>query len=436
MCSLILVNATRFGAAQASTGDSGIPKPAIPEFTVEFVNYVYLEVRIKNQPFVPYYDNSSGWDISLYYNIRAKAHSSDQWTGLYHAEDGYPTPSDSEYTVISVGNLGVNGLSIWAQTRKILDVPYGDQVDFQVEAMIGHVARAGGPPFFDWQLVGETSGWSETQTISIPTPSPAPTPSPSPSPSPAPVNATPTQITISTDASSPIVGSVVNVNGRLSCANGTSLQGKPIILSYAVGENFTWVPIGSGTTDSAGEYSIQWVNPASGTFTVKAERNGNDEYLGASATTTLSFLPYDNQNLFLFESNSTVSALAFNSTSLELSFTVSGTSGTAGYVKVAIAKSIVANAENIKVYLDGNQLDYEVTSNSGSWLLTFTYKHSTHQVMISLAANAGDATFLGIEPWVWIASAIVIGALLTVGIAFARRRRGFQSISLAAQNQK
>jgi hypothetical protein len=62
--------------------------------------------------------------------------------------------------------------------------------------------------------------------------------------------------------------------------------------------------------------------------------------------------------------------------------------------------------------------------------------HSTHQVRISLAANAGGITFLGIAPWVWIASAIVIGALFTVGTAFMRRRRGFQGTGLAAQNQR
>jgi hypothetical protein len=171
---LFLASAMRFGTVQASTGDSGIPKLSVPEFTVEFGNYVYLEVRIKNQPLASYHDNISN---AFYYNIRAKPHSSEQWTGLYHAEDGYATPSDSEYTVITVGYLEENGISLWAQTRKILDVPSSDQVDFQVEAMIGHLARAGGPPFFDWQLVGETSGWSVTQTIPIPTPSPAPTPS-------------------------------------------------------------------------------------------------------------------------------------------------------------------------------------------------------------------------------------------------------------------
>jgi hypothetical protein len=86
--------------------------------------------------------------------------------------------------------------------------------------------------------------------------------------------------------------------------------------------------------------------------------------------------------------------------------------------------------------LDGNQLNYEVTSNEDAWLLTFTYKHSTHQVMISLAANAGGAAFLSIEPWVWIASTIVIGTLFTVRTAFMHRRRVFQHTGLTAQNQK
>lgn len=251
----------------------------------------------------------------------------------------------------------------------------------------------------------------------------SPSPSPSPTPSPAPVNAMPTQLTISTDASSPIVGSVVNVNGRLSCANGTSLQGKPIILSYAVGGNFTWVPIGSGTTDSAGEYSIQWANTASGTFTLKAEWNGNYDYLGVSATTTLIFLPYENHQDFILESNSTVSALAFDSTSLELSFTVDGTSGTAGYVKIIIAKSIVANAENMKVYFDGNQLNYEVTSTSDSWLLTFTYMHSTHQVSINLATNNSATTLPGLEYWTWIVVAISIVVIGTSLLLYFKKRK-------------
>ena len=34
---LALANAMRFGTVQASTGFSGIPKPSIPEFTLQYV---------------------------------------------------------------------------------------------------------------------------------------------------------------------------------------------------------------------------------------------------------------------------------------------------------------------------------------------------------------------------------------------------------------
>jgi hypothetical protein len=243
------------------------------------------------------------------------------------------------------------------------------------------------------------------------TPSPSPTPTPSSTPTPTPTHspaATTTQISIAVDASSTAVGSAVNINGRLSDSNGNPLQEKSVTLSYALTDSTSWVPIGSGNTNAAGEYTIQWVNTASGTFTLKAEWNGDADYIGTSSIATLSFLPYQNQNAFLLASNSTVTELAFNSTSSELSFTVDGTSGTAGYVKITIAKSIVANAENIKVALDGNQLNYEVTSNADAWLLTFTYMHSTHHVRISLAANAAATADIGTEYWIAIIAVIAI----------------------------
>jgi hypothetical protein len=260
-----------------------------------------------------------------------------------------------------------------------------------------------------------------TAPASAPNPTPTPTPIPSPSPSPT-TTPMPTQISISVDASSTAVGAAVNVNGRLLDSNGTPLHDKPIILSYAVAGSTSWFQIASGTTNAAGEYSIQWVNTASGTFTLKAEWNGDADHPGASSTTTLSFLPFQNQNVFLVASNGTVSALAFNSTSLELSFTVNGTSGTTGYVKVTIAKSLVSNAENIKVYLDGNQLNYEVTSNANAWLLTFTYKHSNHQVRISLATNAATTPFLSIEFWIGIAAAIII-FVISIGLLVYLKKR-------------
>jgi len=214
----VLVGTMHFGAAHASIDVNGIPKPSIPEYSVKFVDNSYdepptyeidpytgenvthpsyhvklinLEMTIKNQPFSPYYDADSGWNISFYYNIRIKGYYSEDWTELYRPSDGYPTQSDSEYTVISLGTLGENGLSL-VTNAKMIDVHSGGQVDFQVEAMIGYVSRvydpnATGIDIYPWWFTGETSGWSNTQTITIsesqtPTPSPATSPTPTSSP--------------------------------------------------------------------------------------------------------------------------------------------------------------------------------------------------------------------------------------------------------------
>jgi parallel beta-helix repeat protein len=255
-----------------------------------------------------------------------------------------------------------------------------------------------------------------------PTPTPTATPTPTPTPAPTPSPSQTAFISITTESTSTVVGSPITVSGRLYDSNGQGIANEIVLLSYTFTGSNSWTPISSDLTSSSGEYSIQWINTASGTFTLNATWNGNDEYLGASATTTLSFLPYENQQYFFVESNSTVSALAFNSTSLELSFTVNGTEGTAGYVKVTIAKNLVANAENIKVYMDGEQLNYEITSNTDSWLLSFTYTHSTHDVMISLAASEAEEKFLGID-LILIAVVVVIVVAGAVGFIVWRKKK-------------
>jgi hypothetical protein len=206
-----------------STFAQSIPKPSVPEFTLNIVDHSYdvpttystdpytgenithpgyhvkriaLEMTIKNQPFVPYYDADSGWNISFYYNIRIKGYYSEDWIELYRPSDGYPTQSDSEYTVISLGTLA-DGLSI-VTNAKMIDVPSGGQVDFQVEAMVGYVHRENisiGMPGSGWVFTGETSGWSNIQTLTIPTSTSSPTPSPSVSTSPSPSPSTSPELT-------------------------------------------------------------------------------------------------------------------------------------------------------------------------------------------------------------------------------------------------
>jgi hypothetical protein len=179
--------------------ESSITKPAVPEFTVKLVDSSYdvpttysidpytganvthpsyhvdnrsIELTIKNQAFVPY--NDSEGIPSFYYNVRMKGHYAENWTIVYSPGLGYPTESNSDYTVISYA-LDENVYPFWDELSS------GAQVDFQVEAMIGYIYRIYNPQeMFPWAFNGEESGWSNTQTVTISTSGASPSPSSSP----------------------------------------------------------------------------------------------------------------------------------------------------------------------------------------------------------------------------------------------------------------
>jgi hypothetical protein len=152
------------------TEPDSVTKPAVPEFTVELVDEGYqinlrtVIVKITNQPFEPYTD-SDGRKIDFYYNIRLKGHNKENWTEVYNAGE-MPTQSNSAYTIIEYNSEG-NYTFILGPTSNSLEVTPNGQVDFQVEAMIGHTYEESAG-LRSWAFVGERSGWSEAQTITIP----------------------------------------------------------------------------------------------------------------------------------------------------------------------------------------------------------------------------------------------------------------------------
>lgn len=203
---LVFVGISRFGIVHAES--SSITKPSIPEFTVKFVDNSYdvpptygvdpytgkqvmtqagyhvqdktIELAIKNQPFTPYKD-ANGNSIGLYYCIRMKGHFGDSWTypnfGYYYVEGdeeanyvGANTGSD--YTIITYGLIGNNGTKDYLN----LDISARGQADFQVRAFIGYYTRTTTMTYLGEShrdvFTGETSDWSNTQTITIDTQNP------------------------------------------------------------------------------------------------------------------------------------------------------------------------------------------------------------------------------------------------------------------------
>jgi hypothetical protein len=210
-----LAIALGFGTTQGSAEVSGIAKPSVPEFTVKpigpsfdmppvysldrdtgeivlaesgyHVEYSAVVITIKNQPFSPSF-STEGRQISFfYYNVRIKDHhqSDNYWNELYRVDEGFLSPSKSNYTNIPIPVEGVQNVGIV--------IPTGTQTDIQVEAMIGSIGRQFNPnatsqlDMYPYVFTGETSGWSNTQTVTLPANTPL---SPNPTSSPA---TTPTQ---------------------------------------------------------------------------------------------------------------------------------------------------------------------------------------------------------------------------------------------------
>ena len=200
-----------------------VPTPSVPTFTVQPVGPSYtvpttysfnqssgqtvanigyiiefpnVEVTIKNQPFTPTL-NDNGGETSFYYNIQIKAHNeTDNWIDLYSANitNSYPQQSyDSDYTNISIPV--VNG-----QIDEGIAIPVGAQTDIQVEALIGNIYsyldfRTNPSPII-FSFVGETSGWSNTETVTVPANVPL-SPIPAPSSSTSTLTPTPTLTSVS-----------------------------------------------------------------------------------------------------------------------------------------------------------------------------------------------------------------------------------------------
>jgi hypothetical protein len=118
---------------------------------------------------------------------------------------------------------------------------------------------------------------------------------------------------------------------------------------------------------------------------------------------------------FSVVSNSTVTGLAFNSTSEVLSFTVSGPSGTHGFTNVTIAKTLIVNTSTLEVYLDGNKINYTMASTNYYWLIHFTYHHSTHKIVIYMRGLQPEAASEA-QYWSFALSSGIIIALIAAAI--------------------
>jgi hypothetical protein len=227
-------------------------------------------------------------------------------------------------------------------------------------------------------------------------------------------------LTVSLDCLTTYVGYKVKISGELAYTNGTGIPEANLSLTYSVTGGNSWNNITSVTTTTNGNYYAEWTPTATGNYLIKVSLQGNEtpNVGGAEANVSLAFTQLEEKYVFSLISNSTLSELAFNSTSRVLSFTLNGPSGTTGYTNITIAKDLIEETTGLKIHLDGNQIDYTAVSTDASWLLHFTYQHSTHRVIVSLGSPANS------YPLYTVVIVIVIGT--GAAAVFWIHRKGYR----------
>jgi len=221
---------------------------------------------------------------------------------------------------------------------------------------------------------------------SLPTPTPTLSPVTTPEPTPTSTNtSTPkleTSLSVNYQSSTTYSNFKENIQGTLTSKNAC-LSDSPILLSYSVDGGNSWASLTFVSTDNTGAFQAVWTPLVTGNYFLKATYEGNSEFAFASTIVNFAVLPFQDDSVFSVASNSSVTALAFNSTTQELNFKVNGETGTTAYVNIYISKSMMSDASNLKVYFDKELLQPVTQSIGDSWLVSFTYHHSVHAVALA-----------------------------------------------------
>jgi len=224
-------------------------------------------------------------------------------------------------------------------------------------------------------------------------------------------------LTLSLETSSTYIGYIVKITGELIHKEDERLTGADVLLSYSNTGGESWNSITLAKTNINGCYYAEWMPTATGNYLIKAIWEGylnvsDLEYIkSCEIYAHLSVLPIQENYVFSVISNSTISDLSFNSTEKTLHFTLSGPSETLGYATVIVAKTLVEDLNELKVYLDGNDKNYTAVSLNDSWKLHFTYHHSSLEVVVCLGrlyANNLFYTIIGISTALGIVVVIVV----------------------------
>jgi hypothetical protein len=423
----------------------------VQDFTLRYVDHSYDVAPVPTSSTDPYTGMVLNWTIpgrhvdgqtveaviknpqgAVFYNFRYKEHFADGWKYMpFNPNDSLPYFLSDSYSVpFQASNSTYSELSLYFLAWE--HVSAGGQIDVQVQALYGyfravpyvHIAPIG--PTYDFYFNGSASEWSTTQTITIPS---SPSSSPPVLPTPTPSNTFNPTLQLFCQSSASYTNFRVEITGSLTSKDSV-LANFPVQLSYSVDGGTSWTALTQVLTDSHGNFSAVWLPSFSGNNLLKAGWLGNDTYAPMETTVSLAVVA-EQESVFSVSSNSTLTDLAFNSTSRELSFTVGGPTDTTGFTEVRIPKSLVSDVSALRVRVDGNEHAYAIASQADAWVITLQYHHSIHQVTVNINGFTASISVSGgvLEEIAIVALAVAVAALAVGLVAVVKKRKPASTLS-------
>jgi hypothetical protein len=285
----------------------------------------------------------------------------------------------------------------------------------------------------DRQLTAYYQGGLGNTTI--PTLAPTATVAATPEPTPTPNLSLPQpDLVFFCTSSSQYAGFNVKIGGRLSY-NDVGISGAGVIFSYSVTGGATWQDLAYVITDDIGGFSAVWMPFATGNYMIRATWAGDDVLARVSKTVNYAIVDSSDgdsadASIFSVTSNSTVSSFAFDSTAGELSFGVSGPSGTDGYVQVSIPKTMLSDISTLAVKVDDVKVQYNTETRNNVWLISFVYHHSSHDITLALyqssssSSSPNNSNFdVTSNPWMIIAIVAIVVAVIAIVMSLRVSRK-------------
>jgi peptide/nickel transport system substrate-binding protein len=207
---------------------------------------------------------------------------------------------------------------------------------------------------------------------------------------------------------------------NLTTSNGSPIAEVGVQFAYSR-DGISWsTPTIAGLSPS-GSINLTWYpTELNGTYFLRVEYLGNQTISSSSRTVSMSLESVSDRYMMSVCSASTVSNFAYNASKNELTFALSGETGTTGHARIVVPSGLVGDLSKLTLKVDGLAKDFQVSQVTGGWAIDIAYNHSAHQITVNLGELPSEG---GLDSAMIIAFGMVAAVIVVILVLIVLRKR-------------